>query len=183
MAESSTTFDGFVADVRSIVESGGDERAVTEKVAAGLRELLSHPDFLPDAALAPDPDHYVMHPLHVDPSGRFSIASAVWNVGQETPIHDHGTWGVIGIYSGIEDERRYEPRDGSAPRLLAERQWHPGDVDICCTTDADVHSVRCGSEVPCVGIHVYGGDIGTIVRRSYDPVTGEAKPFVSYWRQ
>ena len=181
MAETSTTFDGFVDDVRKIVEEGGGEHTVTHKVAGRLRGLLSRSDFIPQEAAAPDAERYVMHPLYVDPQSRFSIAAAVWDVGQETPIHDHGTWGVIGIYSGLEDERRYEPGDG-APRLLAERSWGPGDVDICCTTDADLHSVRCGSDEPCVGIHVYGGDIGRIVRRAYDPATGETKPFVSSWR-
>lgn len=38
-----------------------------------------------------------------------------------------------------------------------------------------------GGSEPTVGIHVYGGNIGTIRRQSYDPATGEVTSFVSGW--
>jgi predicted metal-dependent enzyme (double-stranded beta helix superfamily) len=47
--------------------------------------------------------------------------------------------------------------------------------------DDDVHAVAAVGNEPTVGIHVYGGNIGTIRRRSYDPATGEARWFVSGW--
>jgi predicted metal-dependent enzyme (double-stranded beta helix superfamily) len=34
-------------------------------------------------------------------------------------------------------------------------------VTVCCTTD-DVHAVAAVGSEPTVGIHVYGGNIGTI---------------------
>ena len=54
-------------------------------------------------------------------------------------------------------------------------RWTPGQVTVCCTTDDDVHAVAAVGSEPTVGIHVYGGNIGTISRRSYDPATGEAR--------
>jgi predicted metal-dependent enzyme (double-stranded beta helix superfamily) len=56
-------------------------------------------------------------------------------------------------------------------------------VTVCCTTDDDVHAVAAVGNEPTVGIHVYGGNIGTIRRPSYDPATGEARWFVSGWDQ
>jgi 3-mercaptopropionate dioxygenase len=47
------------------------------------------------------------HPLYVAPDDSWSMASVVWDVGQRTPVHSHETWGVIGIYSGVEHEVRY----------------------------------------------------------------------------
>jgi predicted metal-dependent enzyme (double-stranded beta helix superfamily) len=124
-----------------------------------------------------------MRPLHVAADGSFSIACAVWNVGQKTPVHGHETWGVVGIHSGVEREVGYvkpvRPDEPLQGRPAAD--WHPGEVTVCCTTDDDVHMVECGSDVPCVGIHVYGSDIGTLRRRSYDPVTGKVSWFVSAW--
>ena len=61
----------------------------------------------------------------------FSIASAVWNVGQGTPVHGHETWGVVGIYCGVEVETRYEKP--AVARRTAGRRGHrrvgrrPGD--------------------------------------------------------
>src|SRR5690606_31125095 len=117
--------------------------------------------------------------------GSFSIASAVWNVGQETPIHDHGTWGVIGIWSGVEREHRFAKpeQDGQVPVFLEERLLPAGSVEVCCTTDQDIHRVAAATDEPCIGIHVYGGDIGSLPRRWYNAETGEVKYFTSTWAQ
>ncbi|MFF5989414.1 cysteine dioxygenase family protein [Prauserella flavalba] len=179
------TYDlgAFIADVGLIVAEGADESRTTEQVADRLRELLASGLQLSEAVVRPREDRYVMRPLYVHPDAGFSIACAVWNVGQRTPVHGHETWGVVGIHSGIEHETRY--RKPGRPRepleALPAADWGPGEVTVCCTTDDDVHLVECGSDVPCVGIHVYGADIGTLPRRSYDPETGEVSWFVSPW--
>jgi predicted metal-dependent enzyme (double-stranded beta helix superfamily) len=98
-------------------------------------------------------------------------------------VHDHGTWGVIGIYSGVEHEVRYQPWPERPPACLGERKIRAGQVIVCCTSDADVHEVSCGSDTPCVGIHVYGADIGKIERHAYDKETGAVRTFVSGWAQ
>jgi predicted metal-dependent enzyme (double-stranded beta helix superfamily) len=177
----------FVDEVRETVAAGGGERWVTAAVATRLRALLADDrGFLRTGYTQPDPDRYVVYPLHVEDDGSFSVAAAVWDIGQVSPIHDHGTWGVIGIYDGVEHERRFEPPvapGAAAPRFLGESDLRPGEVAVCCTSDQDVHEVSCASPVACVGIHVYGADIGSIERRSYDPRTGHVKMFVSDWAQ
>lgn len=176
----------FIRQVEEIVSRGGDETTVTTQVAEKLRELLKHRDegIIPPGMMQPNPDKYVLYRLYVDPEDRFSIAAAVWNVGQTTPIHDHGTWGVIGIVQGSEYEIHYDPPsgEGAAPMVkTSESYLEAGDVTVCCTSEHDVHEVRCASSVPCVGIHVYGGDIGTIKRHVYDPQTGARRAVVTAW--
>lgn len=177
-------FADFVTAVeQEVATHGQDEQAVTAAVAGHLQTWLDRGVVIPAPLRAPNEDHYVMYPLHVAEDGSFSIASAVWNVGQKTPVHDHGTWGVIGIVAGRESEKRYAPDATEANGLayLGEAFLHPGDVEVCCTTDQDVHSVAAASDVPCVGIHVYGADIGTLPRRSFSQVDGSVTTFVSAW--
>jgi len=169
--------------VQALVGRGLDERALTAAVRAELEEALAAGFELPEDKTRPDPERYVMYPLHVAADGGFSIASAVWNVGQGTPVHGHETWGVVGIHSGVEVETRYaKPVVPDVP-LVEEGtdEWSAGQVTVCCTTDDDVHQVRCGGDRPVVGIHIYGADIGTLPRRSYDPQTGAVHWFVSTW--
>ncbi|TNC27823.1 cysteine dioxygenase family protein [Amycolatopsis alkalitolerans] len=175
--------DAFIADVGTVVSAGGSEEDVTEQVAARLRRLLAVGLQLPGSITAPRAERYVMRPLHVDPGGAFSIACAVWDVGQSTPVHGHETWGVVGIHSGVEREVGYvKPvREDEPLAVRTEADWGPGEVTVCCTTEDDVHQVACGSDIPCVGIHVYGADIGTLPRRSYEPTTGHQSWFVSHW--
>ncbi len=177
-------FLAFLRAVRTILAEETGEVAITRKVAEAVRELLSAPLVLPDAYRAPRDDHYVMYPLYVADDSSFSVASAVWNVGQQTPVHDHGVWGVVGIVEGIEREIRYvKPVSGAGGALteLPNEDFSPGEVTICCTSDADIHAVSCASAIPCVGLHVYGGDIGTIRRRTYRPEDGEIGYFTSSW--
>jgi 3-mercaptopropionate dioxygenase len=175
----------FIDDVGRVVRSTDDEHEITRRVAARLADLLAGGYRLPPEVTRPSPTHHVTYPLHIAPDDSWSIASVVWNVGQRTPVHSHETWGVVGIYSGIEQEVRYlKPMAGTACGPLTpagEELWRPGQVTVCCTTDDDVHAVAAVGDEPTIGIHVYGGNIGTIRRRAYDPATGEARWFVSGW--
>lgn len=173
----------FAEQVRTLIARGLDERTLTAAIQAELTEALAAGFDLPGRVTRPDPDRYVMYPLHVAADGSFSIASAVWNVGQGTPVHGHETWGVVGIYSGVEVETRFEkPAVPDVPLVeCGTDEWTAGQVTVCCTTDDDVHQVRCGGVEPVVGIHVYGADIGTLPRRSYDPETGAVHWFTSTW--
>lgn len=173
----------FVGTVEGLIARGLDERALTAAVRDELAAVLAGGLELPPDKVRPDPERYVMYPLHVAADGSFSIASAVWDVGQGTPVHGHETWGVVGIHSGVEVETRFEkPTEPGVPLVLeGTDEWGGGEVTVCCTTDDDVHQVRCGGDRPVVGIHVYGADIGTLPRRSYDPDTGAVHWFTSAW--
>jgi 3-mercaptopropionate dioxygenase len=174
----------FIDEVRTIVREDGGEPVVTAKVADGLQSLLRERNVLDPRYTRPKSDNYVLYPVWVEPDGSFCVATAVWDVGQVTPVHDHGTWGVIGIYQGVEHEVRFKPEVMSGEvrvRQAEERNIPERQVIVCCTSDHDIHRVSCGSGIPCVGIHVYGADIGSIQRHAYNPETGEVRTFVSPW--
>jgi predicted metal-dependent enzyme (double-stranded beta helix superfamily) len=177
------TIRDLIGEVEPIVAAGGSEQKITAEVAERLRAWLAQGPEIDAAYRRPDPDRYVLYPLHVDPEGRFSIAAAVWNVGQSTPVHGHETWGVVGILSGVEREVAYVKPHAEGEKLVAlgEENWSPGEVTVCCTTDDDVHWVACGGAEPCVGVHIYGTDIGTWSRRAYDPDDGSVTWFESGW--
>ena len=177
----SEAMDQFIEEVREIVREGETEDEVTSRVAELMEGLLDLPDLIKSEHLQVKIGSDVLRPLHVEEDGSFSIATAVWNVGQKTPIHDHGTWGVVGIYQGVEREERFRPPFDGPPKCDQEWEAEEGEVFVCCTSDEDVHRVSCGSDIPCVGIHVYGADIGKIERHIYDAKTGKAKKFVSGW--
>lgn len=173
----------LIEQVDDLVHTITDESTLTTKVAATLSEALEQGLEIPEGAKRPDTERYVMYPLHVAEDESFSIAAAVWNVGQGTPVHGHETWGVVGILSGHEHELSFEKPPTSRVPLTpnGEHVWGPGEVTVCCTTDDDVHQVRCEGDEPVVGIHIYGADIGTLERRSYEPESGAVSWFVSRW--
>ena len=171
----------FVDRIDSIVQRGGGEVVVTTAVASALEALIAHGYQVPAELSKPDPARYVLYPLWVDEHRRYSIAAAVWNVGQRTPIHDHQTWGVVGIVAGAERETRYA-RDGDGNvREGGTHVLRPGAVEVCCTSDDDIHLVAAEGDVPCVGIHIYGADIGSVKRQMFSVGSTETHWFVSHW--
>jgi 3-mercaptopropionate dioxygenase len=175
----------FIDDVGVVVSSTDDEHEITARVGELLSALLADGYRLPPDVTRASSERHLTYPLYIAADESWSMASVVWDVGQQTNVHSHETWGVVGIYAGAEREMRYlkpTASDGGAPLTPAgEARWEPGQVTVCCTTDDDVHAVAAVGSEPTVGIHVYGGNIGTIRRWSYDVATGEAHSFVSGW--
>ena len=56
----------------------------------------------------PGIDSYRQHLLHVSSCRRLSVVALVWRPGSATPIHDHVSWCVVGVYRGVEQETRYQ---------------------------------------------------------------------------
>lgn len=115
------TLDTFITDVASLVSSIDDEHQITSLVAERLSALLASGYQLPPEVTRPSNERHVTYPLYIAPDESWSLACVVWNTGQRTPVHSHETWGVAGIYSGVERELRYlKP---SATESGTRRTW------------------------------------------------------------
>ncbi len=172
----------FVSAMTRLVESGPQhEGRLVEGAAPLMRELVARDDWLPEAMAVPHPQYYQQHLLYGDPLDRFSLVSFVWGPGQQTPVHDHTVWGIIGMLRGAECGLRYtrEP-SGRMTSSGEELRLEPGELDIVSPCLGDIHRVRNAfDDRVSVSIHLYGGNIGRIARHVYVPETGEMKPFVS----
>ncbi|MCK2219947.1 hypothetical protein MF672_040045 [Actinomadura sp. ATCC 31491] len=173
----------FIRDVDALVREVHDEHELTARVADLLAGLLAGGHRLPPEVTRPVAGRHVNYPLHIAPDESWCLVSVVWDAGRRTPVHGHETWGVAGVYAGAERETRYvKPVEPGRPLTPAgEQVWRRGQVTVCCTTDDDVHAVEAAGDGPTVGLHVYGGNLGTLRRRAYDPDTGEVSWFVSGW--
>ena len=174
----------FIADFTSLV--GGavqdrDDAAIIEVGSGLLRDLVRHDDWLPESMAKCPPHGYAQNLLWCDPFERFSVVSFVWAPSAHTPIHDHQVWGMVGMLRGSESSQRFVP-DAASGRLIAGgcATLAPGDIEVLRPAEGDIHQVSnmlsdCGS----LSIHVYGGNIGTVPRYTFDETTGERRDFVS----
>lgn len=172
--------DEFVDALGRLLDITGDEVAIVAGGAALLETLVARDDWLPDVFAAPDPARYRQYLLHLDPRGRFSVVSFVWGPGQATPIHDHRVWGLVGVLRGAERNQSYARGEkGGLEPLGRPELLGPGVVAAVSPSIGDIHSVaNAHGDRVSISIHVYGGDIGSIERATYD-VTGRPKRFVS----
>lgn len=63
--------------------------------------------FLEPQHFRSDPDGYARNLVYDAPDAGLSLYALVWLPGQWTPIHDHGSWGVVGVLEGVLEERNY----------------------------------------------------------------------------
>src|SRR5918994_5366411 len=171
----------FIADVDGLSD---DPHAIGERLAG----LLAEDDWLAPEHREPDPDRYRQHLLHVTPDRSLSIVALVWLPGQSTPIHDHVSWCVVGVYEGRERETRYRAVEAGGQRWLEEVDSidaHPGHVEVIVpSSEADIHAVTAVADEATISIHVYGADIerrGTSIYRRFDdwPIHRAALPMAA----
>ncbi|MDP3747673.1 MAG: cysteine dioxygenase [Phenylobacterium sp.] len=161
-----------------VAQAGDDEAAVLRGAAPCLQALVSHDDWLDDEFGEPDPEHGRQYLLYCDPLRRFSVVSVVWGPGHDTPIHDHTTWGLVGVLRGAELEETFALEEGR-PVKRGESRLEPGDVVTLSPRHGDIHRVRNAfDDRVSISIHVYGGDIGAIQRHMYSE-DGEVRTFAT----
>jgi predicted metal-dependent enzyme (double-stranded beta helix superfamily) len=160
-------FTAFTSDIDRLI---GDPHAIGERLGA----LLEQDGWLPAEHREPDPDHYRQHLLHVSPSRGLSVVALVWLPGQRTPIHDHVSWCIVGVYEGRERETRYRAVEAGGARWLEPTgtiDALPGHVEVIVPQVEDIHEVTAVAEGPTISIHVYGADIarlGSSIYRRFD---------------
>ena len=174
----------FIADMTSL--TGGawqdkDEAAILEVGRKLLADLVSHDDWLPEAAAKCPPHGYAQNLLWCDPFERFSVVSFVWAPSAQTPVHDHQMWGLVGMLRGSETSQAFT-RDAVTGALVVGETTTlaPGDVEVLLPSAGDIHKVTNAlADTGSISIHVYGGNIGAVRRFTFDPATGKPNLFVS----
>lgn len=170
----------FIGRIAELVEARSAEKVLIARASEAMRDLIRQDDWLPAEWSAPGPDKYRQYLLYCDARERFSVVSFVWAPGQSTPIHNHQTWGVIGMLRGAELSQSYRLGDDGRVQMKGPPQYlKPGDIEVLAPTIGDIHHVENPSkEHPSVSIHVYGANIGAMQRKMFT-ADGQVRPFVT----
>ena len=103
-------------------------------------------------------------------SPQITLLKVCFPAGRRTPPHNHGTWATILQLSGEEKNTLYRRENG---RLRKAGEMTLTRGAILPMPAETVHVAQCRSNVPAIGLHVYGGDIFVLPRRMWNPKTLE----------
>jgi 3-mercaptopropionate dioxygenase len=157
------------------VAASVEPSALAAQASVELVDLLAHPEAICAEHRVSSEDGYRQHLVYVHPQGRYSLVALVWRPGQETPIHDHRCWCVVGVLEGEEEERRYRlvEHDGDHVLLQTGTEQHgPGSVTSLVPPEENIHLVSNSSDDLTLSLHVYGDDIarcGSSINHVFDP--------------
>ena len=173
----------FVAMVRREIDATASPEDAVAAITPRFVELLARTDWLPeqyqqDAPVSGMGGGIGQWLLYRSADRSLCLFSLVVPPGSQTPVHDHGAWGLVGLYRGNQDEEFYRPSAGRL-ELLRQRPLEPGDWYALFPPADDVHRVRTTSAVTSVSVHLLANDTGCVLRHLYDEATGDARPFRS----
>lgn len=170
----------FVRTISDLVDAEDNEAIILDRGAIALRELIAVDDWLPDTYAQSSQERYQQFLLYADARQRFSVVSFVWGPGQQTPIHDHTVWGLIGVLRGAELAAPFaRNHDGTLRPSGDEARLERGAVEAVSPSIGDIHRVRNAyDDRVSISIHVYGANIGAVHRSTYPP-NARPKPFIS----
>ncbi|WP_433025815.1 hypothetical protein [Actinomycetospora sp. CA-053990] len=120
-------------------------------------------------------------PLYRAPDGRLSVLAVVFAPGAQTPVHNHGAWAVVGTYRGRERDTWFRRVDGDGTPDRVELEEVTSQVNpvgtVTIIPDGTIHVVEALDDQEAVSLHVYGTDIATQPRSTFDLATGIETPF------
>lgn len=172
------TIQDFVADARRVMAECGDDR---ERVIERLRPLVERvvwDDGLFDERYRAEPESG--RPRHVyyrAPDGSLQIYMVEFAPGQPTPVHDHVTWGLIGVCRGKQRTTRYRRLDdGSQPGRAVLEAFEDTVLERGAVyrllPPYDIHRIETVGQEPSYSLHVLGANLSRQHRHIFDPESG-----------
>jgi predicted metal-dependent enzyme (double-stranded beta helix superfamily) len=169
---STATVAGFMEEARSLL-AGGVSDAGLQAVGRRLAELGRAAGFVAYAEMkALHASDSTFRILQSDPDG-LTLMLASFSAAEETPVHDHSSWGVACVIRGVDSYRHWTMSDGRV-RVLYQKQLRPGDFVTWLDPPHDIHSQQGVGEA-ALELVLFGKDVTAIPRNYYDPETGSVR--------
>ena len=160
-----STLDAFIEQAHALTHGCPEPADCVLALAPLMLSLIDGASgFLEPQHYKTHPDHYSRNLVYDAPDASLSLYTIVWSPGQWTPVHDHGSWGVVGVLNGVLEERSYvrlSPDRGSDSGIDLARGGvillGRGAVTSFVPNPDHIHitGVPLG-RLPVVSLHLYG---------------------------
>jgi predicted metal-dependent enzyme (double-stranded beta helix superfamily) len=111
--------------------------------------------------------------LQTDPDG-LTLVLGRFSAREETPVHDHDSWGVACVVEGRDRYRHWHLEAAGGLSLLYEKELGPGSYVTWLDPPHDIHSQQ-GIGEPAVELILFGKNVMTTPRHYYDLKTGAVR--------
>ena len=164
----------FMKQARELLVGGPGDGA-REAVGRLLAAESAKPGFVPDAemrSLHGGDSTFTI--LQSDPDG-LTLMLAKFSAEEETPVHDHGSWGIACVVRGRDRDRyRHYRIDEGRVTLLYEKALEAGDFVTWPDPPHDIHSQQ-GIGTPAWELVLFGKDVTHLPRHYHDLETGKVR--------
>jgi len=163
----------FMVRARELLAGGVEEHRL-KAVGRLLAEASHEPGFITETEMR------TLHGagssftlLQSDPDG-LTLMFSRFLPDEETPVHNHGSWGVACVVSGRDRYRHWQLDSDGNVKVLYEKALGPGEFVVWLDPPHDIHSQR-GIDEPAFELVLFGKNVTQIPRNYYDPETGKVR--------
>jgi predicted metal-dependent enzyme (double-stranded beta helix superfamily) len=163
----------FMAQARDILAPGVTEERL-RTVGEMLAEASRQPGFVDESemrSLHGGNSSFTL--LQSDPDG-LTLMLARFSPAEETPVHDHNSWGVACVVQGQDRYRHWHHDDEGQLKVLYEKVLRPGTFVVWLDPPHDIHSQQ-GIDEPALELVLFGKNVMMIPRNYYNPDTGDVR--------
>ena len=150
----------LIHQMTELVKNTSDEAQIVKTGKELLRSSLLNDAWLPEELPIGIAETYSQFLIYCDPEERFSVVLFVWRPGQQTPIHNHTVWGLVGVLRGEEQCDEYGMVAGMPTYSGVSHRIVAGEVEAVSPALGDWHQVKNCSAQTSISIHIYGANIG-----------------------
>jgi predicted metal-dependent enzyme (double-stranded beta helix superfamily) len=157
--------EAFLAEAAARSRRQADPAECVLALAPLMLDLVDQAHtFLEPPHYRSSPEGYTRNLIYDAADASLSLYSIVWLPGQWTPVHDHGSWGVVGVVEGVLEERSYvrlSPERGADDQIELARGGtvllRHGAVTSFVPNPDHIHVTGVPAERPrAVSLHLYG---------------------------
>jgi predicted metal-dependent enzyme (double-stranded beta helix superfamily) len=169
----------FLTEVEDVLNQATDESNCLPAIRLLVRRLITNSYWVQSQYLEPCPKTGISVLLLYDELGfPLTVQTVTFSPGIVSPIHNHGTWGVVALLKGQEKNtfwhRTNHPEFKDRVEPVGDITLVPGDI-ISFTPDA-IHQVAAVGDEPTVTFNIYG-ETHHRERFEFDPINHTAKNF------
>ncbi len=168
-------------DFSEMINKGGKmlgELLISQEWSRGiLSDLVLEDDFLKSQWRSSDFNELQ---IYRSPDKLFSVKAYLWEPNVSYPIHDHGSWGILGAHiSRIREKKFVRLDDGSDENYAKIKQideiiLSPGETSYVLPLDEGIHHVQ-GIDETAFSIQVYGSPVRKGYLQYYNAETNSVR--------
>lgn len=156
-------FKAFAQDLEQLASSLDSWEAMIQEGAKAMNQLLAHPELVSREIADQINQGEASGKVYQSPEHGFVIHVFTWSPGSKTPIHDHHTWGIMGIYRNSLQVIDYDmtPLEGNMIDVSPREPVIAGEGTIAYVLPPyeEIHEIENIGDDLAISIHVYGKEI------------------------
>jgi predicted metal-dependent enzyme (double-stranded beta helix superfamily) len=169
-----------IVDLINLAPSETEEWDFLPQIRRLVRKLVTNSYWLQTQRVEADPKTGVgILTLYDEIGYPLTVQNVTFMPGVTSPIHNHGTWGVVAVLQGQEQHtfwQRVADDPDHPDRIIAVGQKTLNPGEIISFMPGAIHHVQAIADQPTITFQIYG-DTQPRSRFEFDPIQHTAKHF------